>query len=416
MIKLITILSIIFILLALYFYIKNNKEKNELIVKNDIELPTIEIIENDDIVPSNQNKIIDQNIKNELISLDNSLPQLNKAKKTIKESKKILDKNNVYFATSKANAKKMHKITGKGKKILDKTKNKEEIYIGNQYLKNKNGTKVKNTRFTKKDGIKKFAKKEMLNAGFQVASVVVSQYYMNEINNKLEDISEEISTISSFLETEYKSKIVNIINNTEKIIKYQYEILNNKEKRKIYLNLLINDEQECNTLLAQANLELQDLTVNNAENLDYKKYEQRINKIHNWYIKQQNLKKILLEIENLKALLSDNLESEELNYELYNKSVNQINNVNKNLEIWNNNQIKKFGIDVEKERREGKLFKFKKNTIGLLNENCAYCKIDNNLANKINFEQKDEKIKVNNFKKVIKIQKYKGDYYNIIDE
>ena len=97
----------------------------------------------------------------------------------------------------------------------------------------------------------------------------------------------------------------------------------------------------------------------------------------------------------------------------------QINSIIESLENWNNLVCKKLGIDVKVARRSGKFFKLKKNTIGKINEEWAYHKLDENIVNLIESQTNVKRLEPYTNKKqdeIIKIQKYNGEYYNLIEE
>lgn len=58
-----------------------------------------------------------------------------------------------------------------------------------------------------------------------VASMVVGQYYMTQINAELGVISEGISKISDFQDNEYRSRVFSLVTHVKKIADFQVEIL-----------------------------------------------------------------------------------------------------------------------------------------------------------------------------------------------
>ena len=96
----------------------------------------------------------------------------------------------------------------------------------------------------------------MTSAGFNVASAVVGQYYISEINDKLEIISANIDKISNFQDSEYQSKLIHVVSKMEEILEHQDEILKNDETRKnaYYDNKEL--ETKCAELLGQANMQI----------------------------------------------------------------------------------------------------------------------------------------------------------------
>lgn len=64
-----------------------------------------------------------------------------------------------------------------------------------------------------------------------VASMVVGQYYMTQINAKLDAISDGISEIQDFQDNEYRSRVFSLVAHVKKIADFQTEILENNELR-----------------------------------------------------------------------------------------------------------------------------------------------------------------------------------------
>lgn len=76
-----------------------------------------------------------------------------------------------------------------------KVKGTNEL-LGTQAI---NGKITQNTKFIREDQMMaNVGKDALVNVGFNGASMVVGQYYMNEINVKLENIQHDIDSISNF--------------------------------------------------------------------------------------------------------------------------------------------------------------------------------------------------------------------------
>lgn len=89
-------------------------------------------------------------------------------------------------------------------------------------------------------------------AAIGVASMVVGQYYMTQINAELGVISEGISKISDFQDNEYRSRVFSLITHVKKIADFQIEILENNELRLSKIAQLDSLEEESTQLLGQA--------------------------------------------------------------------------------------------------------------------------------------------------------------------
>jgi len=68
-------------------------------------------------------------------------------------------------------------------------------------------------------------------AAMGVASMVVGQYYMTQINAELGEISDGISKISDFQDNEFRSRVFSLVAHVKKIADFQIEIIENDELR-----------------------------------------------------------------------------------------------------------------------------------------------------------------------------------------
>lgn len=128
---------------------------------------------------------------------------------------------------------------------------------------------------------------------------------------------------------------------------------------------------------------------------------------------------LLLEIGNLRYILANGNETSKLSHMQYNNYLAQSNSINTKLKEWHTLISKKLGIDIKASRMNGKFFEIKKHTIGKINENWAYHKLNNEIANLIESQTNIKKfVPYMNRKQdeVIKIQKYNGEYYNLLEE
>lgn len=393
----------------LYDKFKNKNQtigdKTEIAVLESKEIfPLIEVFEDNSIIPLEKNKITDSQIKNAVAKIENFVPSTATVGKELKKSKELLDNEKVFFSASK-----------KGTENMLRVKNSNKVY-GTQAVKGKFN---KNTQFKKETNlVQSVGKDAIISAGFNAASMVVGQYYMNEINNKLDDLKNGIEEINDYLDAEYKSNLIRIVSKMKEIIDNKIEILENDYSRDKRYNEVLDLEDKCATLLGHAN-EMIKGNITKQEELNYKKYETNIKSINKWFIRQQFLQTLLLEIGNLRYALSNGTESALLSHTQYNQYLDQTNKTNTLLDIWNKSHCEKFGIDVSEIRKKGVLFNIRKNTIGKIKESYAYDKIDSEVAgiisNQINIDKK-QPYNRDLANEKIRIQKYKGNYYNLNEE
>lgn len=415
--KLLIVIIFLIIIVFVYFYFKlRNNQKNKKInndeialVKNDTNyFPSIQIIETKNNIPSEKNKIVNKDIKNILMKIDNIVPNSIIMNNNIKTGVELINNNKAFFSAVKKGTENMLQADKSGK-----------VY-GIQMRKDSLTNRMlfdKQTKFTKEDALVNIAgDNALINAGFNAASMIVGQYYMSEINNKLENIEENISEISNYLDTEYKGKLMYIVSKLKEIIDNKYEILNNEFSKNKRYDEIINLESECAKLLGQANNEIKENMPN--KNSDYKNYEKKLEIISKWFERQQLLQRLLLEIGDLRYVLASGNETAKISHTQYNNYLEQSNSIIEQLKKIHIYMSKKFGIDIKKSRMNGRFYKIRKNTLGKIKEDWAYHKLDDNIIKMI--EKQTNVKEMNQYTKdkqdeVIKIQKYNGEYYNLLE-
>ncbi len=388
---------------------KTDKKENKLTIQNNVDMfPDIKIIEDITIIPEEKNKIVDNKIKNAIAIFDNYVPKSVMMGKNIENAKEMLNSSRAFFSASSNGTDKM----------LEVKNSLNEVYGIQMKRSNNKMLFDKQTKFRKEDElISSYGKEALVNAGFNAASMIVGQYYMAEINNKLDVIKSDIKEISNFLDSEYQGKLMQIISKMKEIIENKVEILNNEYSRDKRYNEVLTMENNCSTLLGQANEEIKKSI--NEEEPNFEKYEKDVQQIEKWFTRQKLLQKLLLEIGNLRYVLANGNETSKLSHTQYNNYVIQTNKVNSELKNWNKSNCEKFGINSEEHKRNAKFYKLRKNTIGKINENWAYSKLSSELEEKIkeqtNIKKLDTYVNDKQDKK-IKILKYKGEYYNLLDD
>ena len=410
----ILVIGIIVVLITItaYYVINNRKDKtSEKVVKREISLsdkestsnfPNIQIIEDLSIIPEEKNKIIEPEIKDAVAILDNATSKGIMAGQNIRSAGQLLKGDKAFFSAAKEGTENMLKVKGSDK-----------VY----------GIQMKGKAFSKQTQFKNegqlvegMAKNSLVNAGFNAASMVVGQYYIAEINEKMETIQQDIKNISSYLDSEYQGKIDHIISKIKEIVDNKNEILNNEFSRDKRYDEISREEANCTILLGQANSNISVLIEN--DKLDYKKYESTIKEIQKWYTRQQILIHILLEIGNLRYILAYGNETSMFTHTQYNNYLLQTNNINQKLRNWHNLYKEKLGIDQIGHKRNASFYKMKKKTIAKIKEDWAYNKLDESVENLIKNQTTvntlqpylDRKQNEN-----IKILKKNNEYYNLLN-
>lgn len=183
-----------------------------------------------------------------------------------------------------------------------------------------------------------------------VASMIVGQYYMEQINVELTTISKGISRIADFQDNEYRSKVFALLTQIKKISSFKAEILENDELRATEISKLNNFEHQCIELLGQANLTI--AGYSKKVNLDFDNYEKELPEVHNWYIYQKTLLEVMYRIADLKYVLYLGSVSREQCSALLPIYAKQVKDAVEQLNIWHKSQVEKLGIDVNANLRK----------------------------------------------------------------
>lgn len=187
-------------------------------------------------------------------------------------------------------------------------------------------------------------------AAMGVASMIVGQYYMNQINAELGEISNGISKISDFQDNEYRSRVFSLMTHVKKIADFQVEIIENNELRLSKLSQLDSLEEECTQLLVQSNLSLAGYTK--KTDFDYAAYEKELPKIQNWYMYQKSLLDILYKISELRYTLHLGAVSRKHCIALLPTYKNQVAETQSRLTGWHQATTQRLKIDTSETRRK----------------------------------------------------------------
>ena len=229
----------------------------------------------------------------------------------------------------------------------------------------------------------------------------------------LENIQHDIDKIANFLDTQYQGKLMYIISKMQEIIENKNEIINNDFSRDKRYDEISRVEENCAELLTQANISIIKYL---KDELDYKNYEKNVKDIQMWSVRQQILMRLLAEIGNLRYALANGNETSKSAHSQYNKYLIHTNKVNEQLESWHEIYCEKFGINKKEHKRKAKFFDIRKNTIGKINEDWAYNKLDESIETMIDGQMNVKELLQYNKDKQnenIKILKHNGEYYKL---
>lgn len=383
----ILLVVILLIVLLIYIFYKNKKDSQ----LKDVEVGTLTTIEgNDNLVETTKDKesddviIFDINIDtvSENIFDSNKLVEINDGKVIsrvnslipgliqtgISVGNLVNSTRDVYRVVLPAGAKLANSKTMKGAF--------RAIYHGANGIKGQ-ANLVKDT--TQK-GIDIAA--NSVSSVMNIASMVVGQYYMSQINDELVKISNKVSEIKNFQDNEYKSRVFSLVMNVKNIADFRVEILENNELRLSKINKLERLEEECTKLLGQANLTLDSYSKKTA--LKYEDYEKIVGESQNWFMYQNLLLDTLYKISDLRYTLSLGKESREQCVAILSTYKKQVSDVQKSLNNWHNEMVKSLNIDLDvNQRKRVGIDKVIHSPLNLIDEKYKYRSIDENITKMI---------------------------------
>lgn len=188
------------------------------------------------------------------------------------------------------------------------------------------------------------------SAAMGVASMIVGQYYMTQINSELEGIGNGVSKISDFQDNEYRSRVASLINHVRRIAEFKSEIIENNELRFSKIAQLDSLEEECTQLLGQANLTLAKYAE--KTDLDYETYELELREAQNWFIIQSTLLEVLCRISDLRYALHLGAVSREHCTALLPTYTQQVKQTQDRLMRWHQDTTERLGVDTAEARRK----------------------------------------------------------------
>ncbi len=189
-----------------------------------------------------------------------------------------------------------------------------------------------------------------VNAVMGVASMVVGQYYMTQINNQLDKVSDQLKNIETFQKSELKGKIFALIASIQKSATFQYEVLQNDDVRNRELSHLKMLEHECAELLGQVNLTLQDFSQEKIQK--YRDYEKSIGLIQEWVGYQDILLRLLGKIGDLTYTLNLGAITKQNAYAMCEPYSKQSTQAQSQLLTWHQDNFQRFGIKLVETKRK----------------------------------------------------------------
>ncbi len=224
----------------------------------------------------------------------------------------------------------------------------------------------------------------IVSNAMSVASMVVGQYYMEEISAKLNSMSKEITDIKDFQDTEFKSKVGSILKKIMIVSKFKEEVIANSLITDKELAKLYDYEDEADQLLLHINMTMNNL-INSNEKININTYEDAVKKYSLLGKQQEILLNIMKEAASLKYLLYGGKATVEYCNAKYQNSFEQSHAISKDLKTWHQRQIESLKIDIEKKRSKKVYFLSDKiaPVIGLMNDDLNYRSLSKNTVDSV---------------------------------
>lgn len=213
-----------------------------------------------------------------------------------------------------------------------------------------------------------------------IASILVGQYYMSEINSRLKIVENEIKSVSSFQKSEFESRVITSITYVVEMLRYSDEIVKSDEVRIGKLNTTESLKREMAQLIEQLLLQIkEDLVTLNKKKI--KEYEDKSKNLDRQIKLLIGLVISLQELSNIELLLGKGKRSKELVFSLYQTEEEKVLSLFDNIEKWHDSHRVLYDIDLKNNRRRKTGFR---KTVGAIqsihDENKKYDYLDTDLS------------------------------------
>lgn len=191
------------------------------------------------------------------------------------------------------------------------------------------------------------------NAGVAVmgvASMVVGQYYMAQVDNQLSLISDSLSRVIDFLDVQYKSEVASLMESVYNISRFQISSIENEELRSRELDNIQELRKDCQRLLNQTETTIETLTSKTYSSYD--EYERKVKEIEKWNQYLMILIKLLYQLNILDFTLHLGIKSKEQCFGSFTLHTTKIETLHTRLVGWHKNQYEVLKIDIDESRRK----------------------------------------------------------------
>lgn len=225
-----------------------------------------------------------------------------------------------------------------------------------------------------------------------VASLIVGQYYMSEVNSKLEGLNKSLTAISDYQKREFKSRVRSLVANVQAISKFSEEIFEDETIRNNKLIHIQQLQEQATQLLEQVNLEIEEI-IQKKSQVGYDEYSTNVNELESLNFFQNALLRIIQQIGKLTFAFGDGKVSQESSFALFQTYAEQTSMLSNDLIEWQKNLIEKYAIELDASRRKKQGIEgVVANVTGVINDDWRYTKLEENLTIKINHQLNPVKI------------------------
>lgn len=213
-----------------------------------------------------------------------------------------------------------------------------------------------------------------VNVTISVASMIVGQYYMDQIDKRLRNISDKVSKLIEYFDSEYHSRVASLIESVYNISKFKMSSIENEELRNRELDKLQNLRMECQTLLILSENQL--LSLSSKNHKIYSEYQESTKEIEKWLQYERVLLQVLHQINALDFTLHLGVKSLEQCFGSFPLHEEKYKTMREQLLQWHNGEFETFRIDLAQGRRKrrgvlGLLVK----TVSFINDDWNYISI-----------------------------------------
>lgn len=183
-----------------------------------------------------------------------------------------------------------------------------------------------------------------------IASIMVGQYYMSEINSRLQTIENEIKSIGDFQKNEFESNIITKVVDVMELSKFSDEIMRSEEVRLNKLNRIENLKGEMAQLIEQLLLQINQelVSLNKKKIIEYEEKSRALDKQIKFLI---SLMMSLQELGNIELILGKGERSREMAFHRYNIEEKKVLSLFENIKTWHSDHGIVYEIDLENNRR-----------------------------------------------------------------